>query len=70
MEPAMSTIWRFFLDESKQWRWQRVSVARVVVADSQRSFPAYEACVADAEAQGYVFVPAKIKTHRPRAREA
>ena len=69
MGAETNTIWRFFLDESKKWRWQQVSVSRVVVPDSQQSFEAYEACVADAEAQGYVFVPSKTKAQRPRARE-
>jgi hypothetical protein len=67
---ALNTIWRFYLDESRQWRWQQVSVSRVVLAESQRAYKAYEACVADAESQGYVYLPSKVKPHRPKVRES
>jgi hypothetical protein len=70
MGAEANMIWRFFLDDARKWRWQQVSVSRVVVADSQGSFDGYEACVADAEAQGYVFVPSKTKAHRPRGKES
>ena len=64
----MNSIWRFYKDESRQWRWQQVSVSRVVLSESSRAYPAYEACVANAEEQGYVYVPSKVKPARPRPR--
>ncbi len=68
MSNPPNTIWRFHLDENKQWRWQQVSVSRQVLAESQRGYAAYEACVADAETQGYVFVPAVRTVPRTKAR--
>ncbi|MGH8667527.1 MAG: hypothetical protein ACREUX_25005 [Burkholderiales bacterium] len=64
----MNSIWRFYKDESRQWRWQQVSVSRVVLSESSRGYAAYEACIADAEGQGYVYVAPKDKPARPRAR--
>jgi hypothetical protein len=64
----MNSIWRFYKDESRQWRWQQVSVSRVVLSESARGYAAYEACIADAEEQGYVYVAPKDKPARPRAR--
>lgn len=64
----MNSIWRFYKDESRQWRWQQVSVSRVVLSESARGYAAYEACIADAETQGYVYVAAKDKPAKPRAR--
>jgi hypothetical protein len=64
----MNSIWRFYKDESRQWRWQQVSVGRVVLSESARGYAAYEACIADAQSQGYVYVPAREGSARPRAR--
>lgn len=64
----MNSIWRFYKDESRQWRWQQVSVGRVVLSESSRGYAAYEACIADAEAQGYIYVPPRDKAVRSRAR--
>lgn len=50
----MNTIWRFFVDEQGQWRWQRLDSRRAVVSESTQSFEAYEACRASAQMRGYV----------------
>jgi hypothetical protein len=57
----MNMIWRFYVDEKHQWRWQQLSVSRAVIAESPNAYKAYEACLANASEQGYVFVPAKTK---------
>lgn len=57
----MNLIWRFYVDERHQWRWQQLAVNRSVVAESAGSYKAYEACIANAAEQGYVFVTAKTK---------
>jgi hypothetical protein len=64
----MNGIWRFYKDESRQWRWQQISVTRVVMSESTRGYPAYEACVADAQSQGYVYVATRDRPAKPRAR--
>lgn len=64
----MNTIWRFYLDENRQWRWQQLSVSRLVIAESTIAYKAYEACVAGAGEQGYVFVPSKTKRVLPKSR--
>lgn len=57
----MNTIWRFYVDEKHLWRWQQLSVSRTVIAESTGAHKGYDACVADAAGQGYVFVQAKTK---------
>jgi hypothetical protein len=51
----MHLIWRFYRDDAREWRWQQISIARGVVADSASGYPDYEHCLADAQEQGYVF---------------
>jgi hypothetical protein len=60
----MSLIWRFYVDERRLWRWQQLSVSRAVIAESASGYEMYEACIANATEQGYVFALAKTK---PRA---
>ena len=62
----MNLIWRFYMDQERQWRWQRLSVAQTVVAESPSSYKEYEGCVANAEVEGYVFQPPR--TTRVQAR--
>lgn len=57
----MSLIWRFYVDEHRQWRWQQLSVSRAVIAESVSGYKVYEACIANAAEKGYVFVAAKTK---------
>ena len=64
----MNTIWRFYLDEKRQWRWQQLSVSRAVISESTGAFKAYEACLASAQEEGYVYVPSKTKPYTPKSR--
>lgn len=50
----MRGIWRFYVDEYAQWRWQRLSVNKVVIAESHDAFADYEQCIADAHGKGYL----------------
>ena len=63
----MNLIWRFYMDEERQWRWQRLSVGLAVIAESPDSYKEYEGCVANAEVQGYVFQPPQTTRVQPRA---
>lgn len=53
----MNTIWRFYLDQNRQWRWQRLTMNRDVVAESPKGYKEYEGCVEDARRHGYDFAP-------------
>jgi hypothetical protein len=55
----MNLIWRFYMDQERQWRWQQLSVGSAVVAESPGGYKEYEGCVANARGQGYVFLPPK-----------
>ena len=57
----MNIIWRFYLDEKRQWRWQRLSAARVLISESPQSHTQYDECLADAHLHGYVFHPSQPK---------
>lgn len=66
----MNLIWRFYIDERQQWRWQRLSMSKEVVADSPAGHADYDACVADAKREGYDYQnsqPGKIRV-RPTYR--
>ena len=62
----MNLIWRFYLDEDRKWRWQRLSVSREVVEESSAGYKEYDGCVANATIRGYTFLP-PLST-RPEAR--
>ena len=62
----MNLIWRFYRDQERQWRWQRLSVAQAVVAESTHAYKEYEGCVANAQGQGYVFQPPQTTRVQPR----
>lgn len=62
---AARLIWRFFSGEDKRWRWQQMADNRSVVAESSSSYSSYDACIADAQAEGYLFEPAQGKLVRP-----
>lgn len=63
----MNLIWRFYLDKSRQWRWQHLAFNRDVVAESSKGYTEYAACVEDAQAHGYVCTPSQ--TTQAKARE-
>jgi hypothetical protein len=62
----MNLIWRFYLDEGRQWRWQQLSPSREVVGESAKAHKDYERCLADAGHQGYVFQPSQAKLVQAR----
>jgi hypothetical protein len=62
----MRGIWRFYLDERAQWRWQRLSTNKVVIAESQVAFADYKQCVEDAHGKGYLLDSAEAKLKRMR----
>ena len=57
----MNIIWRFYLDPSRRWKWQRLSADRTVVAESTAAYKEYEGCLADARNHGHVFQPSQEK---------
>lgn len=57
----MNAIWRFYQDDERHWRWQRLATDRSVLAESAQGHTAYDKCVTDAEVQGYVCQPAQEK---------
>lgn len=72
----MSTVvWRFFVGEDQRWRWQTLTPGRVVLSESENSYPAYDACVTAAAAKGYLFHNAQANspwhgaTHRSVPRQ-
>jgi hypothetical protein len=56
--------WRFYADADQRWRWQRLTVEGVVVAESDAAFDDYDSCLADAKAYGHVYEPAQPKASR------
>lgn len=61
----MLGIWRFFKDGDAGWKWQRLSINKVVMAESPQPFAEYEECVQDATRRGYQHQPSQEKI-RPR----
>ena len=57
----MNYIWRFYMDQDRRWRWQRLSADRSLVAESRNAYKEYEGCVANAQSEGYVFSPSQTK---------
>jgi hypothetical protein len=64
----MRGIWRFYMDGDMRWRWQRLSVSKAVIAESNVAFSDYAQCVEDAQGDGYVPLPSQSKL-RPRLGE-
>jgi hypothetical protein len=65
----MNVIWRFFVDETNNWKWQQLSADKTVVAESPTGFAEYEACLASAKSNGHVYLPSQgqriqIRPHR------
>ena len=53
----MNLIWRFYLDNNRQWRWQHLAFNRDVLAQSHKGYKDYDGCVEDAQAHGYDCAP-------------
>jgi hypothetical protein len=49
----VNAVWRFYLDQDRKWRWQRLTVHRVVISESHAAYMDYGKCVADAQKNGY-----------------
>jgi len=64
----MNLIWRFYRDDGRQRRWQRLSADRTVIAESNMGYTDYEVCVVNAQGKGYVFHPTQLKTTRGQVR--
>ncbi len=66
----MIGIWRFFRETEGGWKWQRLSINKVVMAESRVTFAEYAACVEDATQRGYQPQPSQDKlrpTFAPRS---
>jgi uncharacterized protein YegP (UPF0339 family) len=59
----MNLIWRFYLDQNQQWRWQHLTVNRDVVSESRKGYKEYEGCVENAQGQGMFAY--RLKQSRP-----
>ena len=57
----MNVIWRFYMDNGRRWNWQQIGAGQTIVAESAKSYSNYEACLANAIDQGYVYLPAQAK---------
>ncbi len=69
----MNLIWRFYSDPEGRWRWQRLSFDGSTVHESKTGYKEYEACVASAREQGYVFLPAlstRPESSQPKTRRS
>ncbi|MBI4193659.1 MAG: hypothetical protein HY526_01130 [Betaproteobacteria bacterium] len=60
----MSSVWRFYKDQDRHWRWQRLSIDRAVIAESRAAHKNYDDCVADATGKGYVHQPSQPRLIR------
>lgn len=64
----MNSIWRFYVDQDRRWRWQRLATDRGVIAESRMAYKEYEKCLANAQEEGYVFHPSQAKLARANSR--
>ena len=60
-EEQVNAVWRFYVGQDRKWRWQRLTIHQVVIAESRGAYKDYEGCVADAQQKGYVFQPSQSK---------
>jgi hypothetical protein len=56
------TVWRFFMTKERDWKWQRVTASGSMVDESSEAYPDFDACVASAQRNGYVFQQPQSKT--------
>lgn len=68
MNAIANTVWLFSRDPDHSWRWQHVSIHRVVIKESQTTFDEYESCLANAKRNGYIFDSAKGNKLEPARR--
>jgi hypothetical protein len=60
LERPKAHVWRFYT-EADEWKWQRLSVAGEVIAESAMTYKSYDDCLADARGGGYVFQAAQSR---------
>ena len=61
----MNNIWRFYADQDRMWRWQRLAADRSLISESRVAYRDYESCLANARSEGYVFHPSQDKFKPP-----
>lgn len=64
----MNSIWRFYVDQDRRWRWQKLSVDHALIAESRAAYKEYEGCLANAQDEGYVFEPSQARLVRAHSR--
>jgi hypothetical protein len=64
----MNVIWRFYMDQQGQWRWQQMNIDRAVLCESMSGYATYDACMGDASARGYTYQASQAGTIAPRNR--
>lgn len=64
----MSSIWRFYQDQDRRWRWQRLTIDHSVIAESRAAHKQYEECIADATGKGYIVEAAQPRLIRKHHR--
>lgn len=60
-EAQVNAVWRFYVGQDRKWRWQHLTIHRVVISESHAAYKDYGGCVADAQEKGYVFQPSQSK---------
>jgi len=60
-ETQVSTVWRFYVDQHRKWRWQRLTTGQVVISESPTGYKDYEECLVAAQRAGHVFQSAQPK---------
>lgn len=63
----MNYIWRFYVDQDRRWRWQRLATDRSLLAESRTAYKEYESCLANAQSEGYAFHPSQDKLIHSRS---
>ncbi len=54
---GQNTVWRFYRDGRRRWRWQHLTAEWEVIAESSMSYKNYDECRAAARGGGYFFYP-------------
>ncbi len=61
----MNSIWRFYSDQHRTWRWELLAFDQTVLESSAGGYEDYERCVSNAEEHGYRYIPAKSSRPAP-----
>lgn len=60
----MRSVWRFYVDASGHWCWERLQSDKTVAQRSSGSFEHYDDCVEDAKRAGYKFEASQAASPR------